>query len=428
MNRKTSIRSATAILAVACLALIGIQPAHAAKTKITIWAYGNVIQKDLEAEYEKNNPTIDIVVSNKPMDTHHQTLITALKAQKTPDIAAIEISYAGFFRSYPQYFQSLSGLLNENDYLDWRWEQGVAKNGTLIGIPTDVGGLQVAYRKDLFKKRGLPTDRVAVGKLWPTWEAFINTGKTYMTKLTTTEKNDCRVKKVCTGFIDNAGTIYSAILNQGTKKYYESNGTLIYQTNPNVKTAFTTTAAAMNAGISTRINQLTTDWNVGMTKGLFATVLAPAWMLDHIKKYGSKTTGLWDVADLPGEGGNLGGTQLTVPAKAKYSTQAKAFIKWYLSPATQLKMFQKHGIFPAASSLYSNPALTGYKDKFFSYAPTGQIYATGAKKLRPIFEGKNQRAIDNYFGQALAKVAVGKMTASAAWSDAVAQISKNIKN
>jgi cellobiose transport system substrate-binding protein len=91
-------------------------------------------------------------------------------------------------------------------------------------------------------------------------------------------------------------------------------------------------------------------------------------------------------------------------------------------------MFTKHGIFPAASVLYTNPALTGYKDKFFSNAPTGQIYATGAKKLRPIFEGKNQRAIDNYFGQALAKVAVGKMTASAAWSDAITQISKNIKN
>ncbi len=428
MNRKTSMRSAIAIAVIASLSLIGIQPAHAAKTKITVWAYGNVIQKDLEAEYEKLNPTIDIVVSAKPMDTHHQTLITALKAQKTPDIAAIEISYAGFFRSYPQYFQSLAGLMNENDYLDWRWDQGVAKDGKLIGIPTDVGGLQVAYRKDLFAKHGLPTDRVAVGKLWPTWEAFINTGKTYLSKLSSAEKASCKTKKVCYGFIDNAGTIYPAILNQGTKKYYESNGTLIYDTNANVKTAFTTTATAMNSGISTRINQLTADWNVGMTKGLFATVLAPAWMLDHIKKYGSKTSGLWDVADLPGEGGNLGGTQLTVPVKAKYSAQAKAFIKWYLSPAIQLKMFQKHGIFPAASVLYTNSALTGYKDKFFSNAPTGLIYSTGAKKLRPIFEGKNQRAIDNYFGQALAKVAVGKMTASAAWADAVKQIAKNIKN
>ena len=428
MNRKTSIRSAIAIAVVASLSLIGIQPAQAAKIQLKIWTFGNVIQTPLEKEYERLNPTIDLVIKENSMDAHHQSLITAFKANTTPDIAAIEVAYSGFFRSYPKYFQNLSGLVNESDYLDWRWDQGVGNDGKLIGIPTDVGGLQVAYRKDLFAKRGLPTDRVAVGKLWPTWQAFINTGKTYVSKLTTAEKTSCKVKKVCYGFIDNAGTMYPAILNQGTKKYYESNGTLIYNTNANVKTAFTTTATAMNSGISTRINQFTSDWNAGMMKGVFATVLAPAWMLDYIKQQAKSTKGKWDIADLPGGGGNLGGSQLTVPTSAKYPAQAKAFIKWYLSPNMQLRIFKEYGLFPSASSLYNNPQLTGYKDSFFSNAPTGQIYVTGAKQLRPIFEGKNQRAIDNYFGQALAKVAVGKMTASAAWADAVAQISKNIKN
>jgi len=428
MNRKTSIRSAIAIAVVASLSLIGIQPAQAAKIQLKIWTFGNVIQTPLEKEYERLNPTIDLVIKENSMDAHHQSLITAFKANTTPDIAAIEVAYSGFFRSYPKYFQNLSGLVNESDYLDWRWDQGVGNDGKLIGIPTDVGGLQVAYRKDLFAKRGLPTDRVAVGKLWPTWQAFINTGKTYVSKLTTAEKTSCKVKKVCYGFIDNAGTMYPAILNQGTKKYYESNGTLIYNTNANVKTAFTTTATAMNSGISTRINQFTSDWNAGMMKGVFATVLAPAWMLDYIKQQAKSTKGKWDIADLPGGGGNLGGSQLTVPTSAKYPAQAKAFIKWYLSPNMQLRIFKEYGLFPSASSLYNNPQLTGYKDSFFSNAPTGQIYVTGAKQLRPIFEGKNQRAIDNYFGQALAKVAVGKMTASAAWADAIAQISKNIKN
>lgn len=428
MNRKTSIRSAIAIAVVASLSLIGIQPAQAAKIQLKIWTFGNVIQTPLEKEYERLNPTIDLVIKENSMDAHHQSLITAFKANTTPDIAAIEVAYSGFFRSYPKYFQNLSGLVNESDYLDWRWDQGVGNDGKLIGIPTDVGGLQVAYRKDLFKAHGLPTDRVEVGKLWPTWQAFINTGKTYVSKLTAAEKTSCKVKKVCYGFIDNAGTMYPAILNQGTKKYYESNGTLIYNTNANVKTAFTTTAAAMNAGISTRINQFTSDWNAGMMKGVFATVLAPAWMLDYIKQQAKSTKGKWDIADLPGGGGNLGGSQLTVPTAAKYPAQAKAFIKWYLSPNMQLRIFKEYGLFPSASSLYNNSQLTGYKDPFFSNAPTGQIYVTGAKQLRPIFEGKNQRAIDNYFGQALAKVAVGKMTASAAWADAVAQISKNIKN
>jgi cellobiose transport system substrate-binding protein len=429
MTRKLTLRSALSLLAVAGLTLGGIQPAHAVtKTQVTIWSYGNVIEPWGEQEYERLHPNIDLKIKKNSMDAHHQSLITAFKANTTPDIAAIEVSYSGFFRAYPKYFTNLSGIVNENDYLDWRWNQGVGSDGKVIGIPTDVGGLQVAYRKDLFKAHGLPTDRAAVSALWPTWQKFIDTGKTYVSKLTATEKTSCKVKKVCFGFIDNAGTMYPAILNQGAKKYYETNGTLIYNTNANVKTAFTTTATAMNSGISTRINQFTSDWNAGMMKGVFATVLAPAWMLDYIKQQAKSTSGKWDVADLPGGGGNLGGSQLSVPTAAKHPAEAKAFIAWYLSPAIQLEIFKRYGLFPSASSLYSNPALTGYKDKFFSNAPIGQIYVTGARQLRPIFEGKNQRAIDNYFGQALAKVAVGKMTASAAWSDAISQISKNIRN
>jgi len=456
MNRKTSIRSAIAIAVIVSLSLFGIQPAQASHngnskkkhmdcaqrnaalafgkkkekcTVINIWSFGNVIQKWGEETFEDNNKSIAIKVKKNSMDANHTSLITAFKANTTPDIAAIEVSYSGLFRSYPKYFTDLKGLLNEGDYLDWRWDQGVAKDGKVIGIPTDVGGLQVAYRKDLFEKHGLPTDRDEVGKLWPTWQAFINTGKRYVDNLTAGEKTSCKVKKVCYSFIDNAGTIYPAILNQGTKKYYESNGTtLIYGTNANVKTAFTTTALAMNSGISTRINQFTSDWNAGLLKGVFSTVLAPAWMLDYIKQQGGATSGKWDVADLPGGGGNLGGSQLTVPIASKHPAEAKAFIKWYLSPAIQLEIFKRYGLFPSAKSLYTNTALTGYKDKFFSNAPIGQIYVTGVRQLRPIFEGKNQRAIDNYFGQALAKVAVGKMTASAAWDDAIKQISKNIKN
>ncbi|MEY3855824.1 MAG: hypothetical protein RJA45_294 [Actinomycetota bacterium] len=429
MTRKLTLRSVMSLLAVASLTLGGIQPAQAVtKTQVTIWSYGNVIEPWGEQEYERLHPNIDLKIKKNSMDAHHQSLITAFKANTTPDIAAIEVSYSGFFRAYPKYFTNLSGIVRESDYLDWRWDQGVGSDGKVIGIPTDVGGLQVAYRKDLFAKHGLPTDRAAVSALWPTWQKFIDTGKTYVSKLSAAEKTSCKVKKVCYGFIDNAGTMYPAILNQGTKKYYETNGTLIYNTNANVKTAFTTTATAMNSGISTRINQFTSDWNAGMMKGVFATVLAPAWMLDYIKQQAKSTSGKWDVADLPGGGGNLGGSQLSVPTAAKHPAEAKAFIAWYLSPAIQLEIFKRYGLFPSASSLYNNAALTGYKDKFFSNAPIGQIYVTGARQLRPIFEGKNQRAIDNYFGQALAKVAVGKMTASAAWSDAISQISKNIRN
>lgn len=431
---------AAALAASLVLPFTALTPAHAATAvTINIWTYGNVIedQKIWSAvtEYKKIHPEVTIKIKKSDLDPHHNSLVTAFLAKKTPDIAAVEVSYSGYFRSYPQYFEDLSQAPYnansiKNDYLDWRWSQGVAYNNAVIGIPTDVGGMQVAYRTDLFKAHGLPTDRVAVGKLWPTWDKFIETATKYNSKLSAAEKTSCKVKKVCYGFLDNGGTMYNAILNQSTAKYYENDGTkdgkLIYSTNPAVKAAFTTTSKALAANVGVNIAPFTNDWNAGMNKGTFAAILAPAWMMDYIKQQAPKTKGKWDIADLPGGGGNLGGSQLTIPKSAKNKTAAWEFMSWYLAPEQQLTIFKKYGLFPSASSLYDDAALKNYKDPFFNNAPVGAIYTEGALKLKPIFEGKKQRAIDNIFGQALSRVAIGKQTPAAAWQQALSEIKKSV--
>lgn len=388
-------------------------------TVLTVNTFGDVIQPALVAEYRKLRPDIKLAIKKSDLDALNGTgLFTQCAAggAGNPDIAAVEISYSGFWRAYPQCFVDLRTLRTtsgnksatdlKKDYLSWRWEHGVGYNDAVIGIPTDVGGLEVAYRWDLFKKAGLPYTRAAVSKAWSTWPKFIEFGKKYVAKLTPAQR------KANVGFIDNIGTIYPAIMNQGTEKYYRNNGTdqgqLIYKTNKQLKTAFDTTVAASNAKIGTRIGQFSSDWNVGMSKGTFAAMLAPAWMMDYIKGQAPSTKGKWDIAEVPGGGGNMGGSQLTIPKGAKNSQEAWNFIAWYLAPAQQLTVFKTYGLFPSTPSLYSNTALTGYKDPFFNNAPVGKIYGDGVKKLKPIFEGKLQRCIDMAMGSAISLVANGK--------------------
>jgi cellobiose transport system substrate-binding protein len=422
------------------LPLSMVAPAQATPPAVTlsIWAYGNVIEQQGIDDYKKIHPEITIDVKKSGLDPHHQSLITSFLANKTPDIAAVEVSYSGYFRSYPQYFTDLrkapynSGSI-QSDYLSWRWAQGVGFDGTVFGIPTDVGGMEVAYRTDLFKAHGLPTDRVKVGKLWPTWDAFFATGQKYMSKLTKAEKDACTKKKICAGFIDDAATVYGAVLNQGTEKYYQNDGTkdgkLIFKTSPSwelsspqVKKAFTTTANALASGVGANAAAFSNNWNAGALKGTFATVLAPAWMMDYIKQTVPKQKGKWDIATLPGGGGNLGGSQLTIPKAASHKSQAWDFIKWYLSPAEQLAIFKKYGLFPSTSVLYDQPALKNYKDPYFNNAPVGAIYGSSVKTLRPIYEGKKERAIDNIIGQALSRVGLKKQSAAAAWTQAMNEI------
>jgi len=208
--KKLVARIAATAVALALPLSLATPAAHAATpVTITVWTYGNVIEPQAITDYKKLHPEITIQIKKSGLDPHHQGLITAFLANKTPDIAAIEVSYSGYFRSYPQYFTDLrqspynAGSIEKN-YLPWRWAQGVGYEGTVFGIPTDVGGMQVAYRTDLFKAHGLPTNRDAVGKLWPTWDAFMATGKKYISKLSAAEKSSCTKLKVCYGFIDNA--------------------------------------------------------------------------------------------------------------------------------------------------------------------------------------------------------------------------------
>lgn len=424
-----------------------VVPAKAATpVTITIWTFGDVIQRQLVAEYKQLHPEVSLEIKKSDLDPLNGTnMVTACSSRTGADIVAVEVSYSGYWRSYPKCFQDLrqmktSGEPNatspiaagltandlEKDYLPWRWNQGVAYDDSVIGIPTDVGGLQVAYRTDLFKKAGLPTERVAVGKLWPTWDKFIATGQKYLKSLS---KADIKAGK---GFIDNSGTIYAAIMNQGTSKYYTNDGTdagkLIYSTNPQVKKGWDTTVKALDAGIGTRIGQYTSDWNIGMNKGTFATILAPAWMMDYIKAQAPDTKGKWDIAALPVSGGNQGGTQLSIPSYAKNKQAAYDFITWYLNPAQELKVFKTYGLFPATQSLYDDAAFIEYKDPFFNNAPVGKIYAEGILKLKPIFEGKLERAIDQAIGAGLGRIAAKKMTSAKSWETVLSDLKKVVNN
>ena len=417
MVRKSTIVKAFTLASSAVIAMGVISPAQAAdKTVVTIWSFGDVIRPEFATAYEALNPDIDLVIKKSDLDPHHNSLTTAMLAKNTPDIAAIEVSYSGYFRSYPKYFTDLKTLgasSMEPNFLDWRWDQGVGDDGRVIGIPTDVGGAAIAYRTDMFKAAGLPTEPDKVSALWPTWDKFISTGKTFKAK----------TKKA---FIDNSGTIFAAVLNQGQSKYYDRDGKLIYSTNKQVRSAFDTSTKALSADIGSRISQFTSDWNTGLNKGSFATVIAPAWMLAYIKNLAPSTKGKWNVAALPGCGRNRGGNQLSIPASAKNPKEAMAFIKWYLSPEMQLKVFKDYGLFPSAKVLYDDQTILGYKDPFFNNAPIGQIYAKGALALKPIFEGRKQRQIDNIFGQALSRVALKKQTAAAAWQQALNEIKKTV--
>jgi len=436
-RRSTLLAAATAIAITSAMFTSPVQGATQVTLKVS--SFGNVFEPKIVDQYRKLHPNVTIVINKMDLDGEHQQLLRSLNSNAVPDVAAVEMAYMGQFRQpmIASRFTDLNTMGARSiarDYLPFRWQQGTGLNGAQIGLPTDVGGLAVAYRKDLFAKAGLPTDRAKVSKLWPTWADFIKVGKRYNSKASRSK------------FIDSTGTMYAAVLNQGTSKYYHptSHG-LIYRTNPQVRRAFDIAADAgctatskgkCSDSIGTKINQFTADWGAGMQHGAFATILAPAWMLDYIKQQAPSTKGKWDVAAVPGGGGNMGGSMLTIPKNSPNRAAAWDFIKWYLAPQQQLNTFKLYGLFPTTYKMYSNPAIKNYKDSFFSNAPVGQIYSTSALKLKPIYQGPKDRIIDSTIGQALSRITQGTQTQAcggykaqtkdAAWCQALADIKRNV--
>lgn len=383
-------------------------------TSFEFWSFTGINQKKSVEDYQKANPGVQVKLTEVGSSVETaQALTTALAGGKVPDLVLIQGDDLPKFVQQPQNFQDLRQYGADKikgDYLDWIISQPTAKSGEIIGIPTDVGGMAVAYRTDLFKQAGLPTDREEVGKLWPTWDAFIETGKKYT---------------AATGkaFVDNAATsVFYQAVNQGPQKFYDSSGNVVYATSPQVKTAFDYAIKAAQAGITAKQSSFSEGWSAGMGKGDFAVISAPSWMLGSIRDNAPDTKGKWDIATIPGGAGNWGGSYLAIPKGAANPKAAWDYISKTQAPQAQLAHFVESGSLPTTPSVYQDPKLTGMKEPFFSDAPIGKIYTDSLLGLKPFLIGQDSSAIGQEFQNALTNVEQGKGDATKAWDAALANI------
>jgi cellobiose transport system substrate-binding protein len=378
------------------------------------WSFTGIDQKHDVDIYLKAHPDTQIKLTEVGGTTETaQALTTALAGGKVPDLVLIQGDDMPKFVQQPQNFRDLrqSGADQmRGDYLDWVMAQATATSGQIIGIPTDVGGMAVAYRKDLFEAAGLPSDRESVAKLWPTWDAFIETGKKYV---------------AATGkpFLDNSPTsVFYQAVNQVSQKYYDDAGNPIYATNPEVKAAFDEALKAIGAGISAKISFGSDAWNAALPRGDFAVVSAPSWMLNQIRRAAPETSGKWDVAAIPGGAGNWGGSYLAIPARAANPDAAWAYIKEMQSPQHQLAHFVDVGALPTTPGVYNDPQLVGKADAFFGGAPTGKIYTQAVLGLKPFRMGPDTGQIGTEFLNVLTNVEQGSGNPATAWDDAITNI------
>jgi cellobiose transport system substrate-binding protein len=419
-------RVTTAVILAAALVLVPAcsggsdNKSGAESNTFEFWSFTGINQKADVERYTKAHPEMNIKLTEVGSTAETaQALTAALAGGKVPDLVLIQGDDLPKFMQSPDNFvdqRTLGADKMKGDYLDWVISQSTAKDGKIIGIPTDVGGLAIAYRTDLFKAAGLPTNRDEVSKLWPSWDAFMDIGKKY-------------VQATGKQFLDNAPTsVYFQAINQGTERYYNNaDRKLSYDKNPQVKDAFDLALKAIAANISAKQGSFSSGWTAGMGKGDFAVVAAPSWMLGSIRTNAPSTSGKWDVAAIPGGAGNWGGSYLAIPKRAKNPTAAWKYITETQSPAGQLEHFLIAGALPTTPSVYTDPKLVSKTDPFFSEAPIGKIYTESVTKLKPFYIGPEDGTIGTEFLNVLTSVEQGKVAPDQAWNTAMTNIKNAIK-
>ena len=391
--------------------------------KLTLDTFGEFGMDDLIKQYESSHPgiTVEQRKTNKLDDYKPQLSKFIATGTGAGDVVALEEGIAGEYKAAPQNWVDLKQYVGDlsGDYLAWKYQGGQTADGSkLIGLPTDVGSLAMCYRTDLFKAAKLPTDREAVGKLWPTWDDFIKTGQTY-------NKN--------TGgkhLIDSVTTEFSAIMFQlGDPLFYDKQDQLVASTSPSVKGAWDKAVAMINGGISSKTATWSPDWTAAFKKDTFAVVACPSWMLGVIKgNSGPEFSGKWDVAAVPGGGGNWGGSWLAVPAQSKHPKEAAELAKFLTSADSQIAEFKAKGPLPTNLKALENADFQAYKDPYFNNAPVGQIFGNTAKSLKPIYLGPKFAAVkERAFEPALQSIEQGKVAPDKAWTNALAEAEKQAK-
>jgi cellobiose transport system substrate-binding protein len=320
-----------------------------------------------------------------------------------------------------QYIENPDGFLDlfelggeelDGVYLDWKWERGITPDGKLIGLGTDVGGLAMCYRADLFEEAGLPTDRDEVSALWPDWEGYLEAGRQF------------RDSGVDAAWLDSAtGIVQPYVMQNSDAFFYSADGEFIGDNNPVFQEAWDFGLQMAEEDLTAGLVTWSEDWTAGFQQSDFATRPCPSWMTGLIEDWaGEEHAGDWDIATIPGGGGNWGGSYLGVPAQTEHPQEAYELAKFLTGPEGHLFAYEEVGAMPSSIAALEDPRFTESTNAYFRDAPVGQIMASTVAGLEPIHLGAlHQQTWENVFEPAMQRVEAGQQSSEEAFAQAVSE-------
>ncbi len=374
----------------------------------------------LYTQYERLHPDIKIIQTDTTdQASYWSTLQARLKSGRPlDDIQAVPMAgisaVTGPLASDFVPLNTLGGVSGGNsafsdDWLPWVAQQAASRAGVTYALGAEIGPIAACYRTTLLREAGLPTSPAVLARDWSSWAGYLKFGRLFHARIPRGP-----------AFTDSAASVYNTMAAQAKEQYYSQTGGLAVAANPAIKQAWDTAVQAAKDGLSAGLTPQSAAWNRGVTRGAFATVMCPAWLLHQIATLaGPLGSGGWNVTAAPGGAGNSGGFYLALPKAGRHQQAAFQLATFLAGEQAGVELFRSQGEFPANFAAVT--AVNGVTNPYFSGAQVGRIFGRSADRTPAAALGLASDAIGTDMDNALARVESGTAPPGPAWRAAVQQ-------
>ncbi len=333
--------------------------------------------KVLLPDFEKESHIkVDYLMNNH--GDHHTKLTTNLATGSgAGDVIVVDVEKIGPF-------VASGGLVNLSEkygvdkyaenFAPYAWTQGKGADGSVYGVPVDLGPGVMYYRTDILEKTGID-----INEAIKDWDSYIAAG--------------VKLKQYNIQLIASAADVAQAIIfttvPEGEGLYFDKNGKPVV-TSERFVHAFEVAKEIRDKGLDGRILAWSNEWYEGFRNGTFATQLSGAWLLGHLNNWiAPETAGSWGVSHLPdGIYGSWGGSFLSIPTQSKHQDEAWKLIEYMTTRRDiQLKHFETIAAFPANTTTYDDK-LFEEKVPFLGGQKARLLFAEVAQNIKPVAPAK----------------------------------------
>lgn len=349
---------------------------------------------------------------------YRSKLITTITGRThIPDIAGLKgEDMAAYLPNADQFIdlRTLGAEKYKSQYLSWKWDQGIADDGTMVGFPIDCGPVGHFYQYEIFRRAGLPYEPDDVTNELDTWEKFFDAG--------------VQLGKRVPGakLLTDINSVFGNVVEQGAKRYVDKDRHFIGD-QEHVRRAWALAVEAKQRRIVSDLVSGTPDQLSAIQDGKLPSQLNASWASFDIKNGVPKTKGRWRVAQMPVRPANSGGSFLSITKACREPEQAFEIITWILNASNQAQGYVDAGLFP------STPASYGLKqmqepDPFFGGQVTTDVFGPAAQQIVVAYNSPFDVALGQPIKDEIKNVGVLGKDPKKAWSDAMSKCRRIAKH